>query len=165
MSLTCKDCKYSIHGHPSTNCPLAGRLPSKTFALFTAGCSLATPGNPPQPPRPATITAQPDTSPVSENKRRTGQSRGPNATELRYRDQFLAGKDARYEALTFHMSNGRRYTPDWVVFVDGRPVSCHECKGSYRLHSHGRAQLAFAQCRVEFPGLEWVWHDEDKNVA
>jgi len=67
--------------------------------------------------------------------------------------------DARYEALTFKMANSRKYTPDWVVFDGGRPVSCHECKGSYKLHSHGRAQLAFAQCKVEFPGLEWIWHE------
>jgi hypothetical protein len=65
--------------------------------------------------------------------------------------------DARYEALTFRMANGHRYTPDWVVFLDGRPVACHECKGGYALHSQQRARLAFDQARVEFPGLCWVW--------
>ena len=69
----------------------------------------------------------------------------------------MVGVDARYEALTFRFANGHRYTPDWVVFHDGTPVSCHEVKGAYRLHSHGRARLAFDQARVEFPGLAWVW--------
>ena len=159
--MLCSECKFSVNGHPSTHCPLAGRLPDKLFASFSSGCSLAVAETATLPPRPATNAPLADISHGSKNKRRTGQARGPNATETRYRDTHLAGKDARYEALTFHMSNGKRYTPDWVVFDAGRPVACHECKGSYRLHSHGRAQLAFNQCRVEFPGLEWVWHEEN----
>lgn len=83
--------------------------------------------------------------------------RGPNATELAYLREGLVGVDARYEALTFRLANGHRYTPDWVVFFAGAPVACHEVKGAYRLHSHGRARLAFDQARVEFPGLAWVW--------
>jgi hypothetical protein len=83
--------------------------------------------------------------------------RGPNKTELDYQRRHLRGMDARYEALTFRMANGHRYTPDWVVFVDGKPVACHECKGGYALHSQQRARLAFDQARVEFPGLCWVW--------
>jgi hypothetical protein len=88
-----------------------------------------------------------------DNSRR----RGPNKTELDYQRRHLRGMDARYEALTFRMANGHRYTPDWVVFVDGKPVACHECKGGYALHSQQRARLAFDQARVEFPGLCWVW--------
>lgn len=91
---------------------------------------------------------------------RTGRSthgRQPNKTEAAYRARHLAGLDARYEALTFRLSNGHRYTPDWVVFRDGAPVECHEVKGAYRFASHGRSRLAFDQARVEFPGLRWVW--------
>ncbi len=83
--------------------------------------------------------------------------RVPNKTEVDYRRRHLGGLDARFEAVTFRMANGHRYTPDWVVFADGRPVACHECKGGYALHSHQRARLAFDQARVEFPGLDWVW--------
>ena len=90
-------------------------------------------------------------------KRRAVGFRGPNATELAYLREGLVGVDARYEALTFRFANGHRYTPDWVVFFAGAPVACHEVKGGYRLHSHGRARLAFDQARVEFPGLTWVW--------
>ncbi len=83
--------------------------------------------------------------------------RGPNKTESDYRETQLRGMDARFEALTFRMANGHRYTPDWVVFTDGRPSQCHECKGGFAMHSQQRARLAFDQVRVEFPGLVWVW--------
>jgi hypothetical protein len=87
----------------------------------------------------------------------TRGQREPNKTESDYRATYLRGLDARYEAVTFRMANGHRYTPDWVVFTDGRPSQCHECKGGYALHSQQRARLAFDQVRVEFPGLVWVW--------
>jgi hypothetical protein len=85
------------------------------------------------------------------------KSSGPNKTEANYRITCLRGLDARYESLTFRMSNGHRYTPDFVIFHEGKPVACHECKGGYALHSQQRARLAFDQCAKEFPGLAWVW--------
>lgn len=84
--------------------------------------------------------------------------KGPNETERAYRALYLSGKDARYEALTFHMKNTHKYTPDWVVCEDGLPVECHECKGEYRFGSQGRSRLAFDQCCKEFPGLNWFWN-------
>jgi hypothetical protein len=161
--MVCRECKWSVGGHPSTSCPLAGRLPDKALASFSAGCSLGIPATVPQPPRPATTDPSPDVQDVPKRKARVGHPRQPNSTELRYKAEHLAGKDARYEALTFHMTNGHSYTPDWVVFDGGRPTEAHECKGSYKLHSHGRAQLAFDQAKVEFPGLEWIWHAEKKK--
>jgi hypothetical protein len=93
-----------------------------------------------------------DTRAVARRKRQ------PNKTEARYAAEMLRGLDARYEAVTFRLSNGHRYTPDWVVFDSaGRLLSCHEVKGSYRFHSHGRARLAFDQAALEFPGITWVW--------
>ena len=97
----------------------------------------------------------PTPAPVAE--RGTRGQREPNKTESDYRATYLRGLDARYEAVTFRMANGHRYTPDWVVFTDGRPSQCHECKGGYALGSQQRARLAFDQVRVEFPGLVWVW--------
>lgn len=101
----------------------------------------------------------PPTGARAKNTRRT-----PNKTEAHYRLIHFRGLDARYEALTFRMSNGHRYTPDWVVFEEGRPVACHECKGSYKLHSQQRARLAFDQCAKEFPGLNWFWAVKDKTA-
>jgi hypothetical protein len=71
--------------------------------------------------------------------------------------EVLRGTDARYEAITFRLANGHRYTPDWVVFESGRPSQCHEVKGSYKFGSHQRARLAFDQAATEFPGLNWFW--------
>ena len=91
---------------------------------------------------------------------------GPNATEQRFHDTYLAMLDARYEALTFRMANGKRYTPDWIVFdhEDKRPTECIEVKSKHRFGSHNRAQVAFAQCRVEFPGLRWTWATWDRKA-
>ena len=90
-------------------------------------------------------------------EKQTRQPAGPNKTEAKYAAECLRGLDARYEAISFRLANGHRYTPDWVVFEDGRPVSCHEVKGSHRFGSHQRARLAFDQARIEIPGLLWVW--------
>ena len=95
---------------------------------------------------------KPSLAPTGDRK-----SKRPNKTEVDYQRRHLRELDARYEAVTFRMENGHRYTPDWVVFTDGRPSQCHECKGGYALGSQQRARLAFDQVRVEFPGLVWVW--------
>jgi len=83
--------------------------------------------------------------------------REPNKTELEYQRHHLRGMDARYEALTFRMANGHRYTPDWVVFTATGKIECHEVKGGYALGSEQRARLAFDQAKVEFPWIVWVW--------
>ncbi len=112
------------------------------------------------------LSDAPLSEPVWSPDRGKGGTRAvkvPNKTEADYQRHHLHGMDARYEALTFRMVNGHRYTPDWVVFVDGRPSQCHECKGGYALHSQQRARLAFDQVRVEFPGLVWVWAVKTKD--
>lgn len=123
---------------------------------------------------PPALRAQVEAKLKAEDKRRLASSpvnahriaqdaaapckRQPNKTEARYAAEMLRGLDARYEAVTFRLSNGHRYTPDWVVFDSaGRLLSCHEVKGSYRFHSHGRARLAFDQAALEFPGITWFW--------
>jgi hypothetical protein len=83
--------------------------------------------------------------------------RVPNKTESEYQRLHLCGMDARFEALTFRMVNGHRYTPDWVVFTNSGNIECHEVKGGYALGSEQRARLAFDQARVEFPWIVWVW--------
>ena len=83
--------------------------------------------------------------------------REPNKTELEYQRHYLRGMDAIYEALTFRMANGHRYTPDWVVFTATGKIECHEVKGGYALGSEQRARLAFDQAKVEFPWIVWVW--------
>jgi len=92
------------------------------------------------------------------------RGKGPNKTEAAYLKRLLSvHHDVRYEALTFKLASGHRYTPDFVVMFDGMPAECHEVKGSYKLHSHGRARLAFDSARVEFPGIHWVWAVKTKT--
>jgi hypothetical protein len=98
-------------------------------------------------------------APVS---RATGGRRVPNKTEAEFRRQYLAGKGARFEAITFRFANGHRYTPDWV-YVEGGRLVCVEVKGSYRLGSHQRARLAFDQAAVEWPDARWIWAERRKD--
>lgn len=89
---------------------------------------------------------------------RTRGGRGPNKTEAEFAMLYLRGKDAKYEALTFHMANGHRYTPDWVVWDSNRlELECYEVKGSHAFHSQRSARLAFDQAKIEFPWVRWVW--------
>ncbi len=132
-------------------------LPPAALAMIRPQ-DRATLGLPPIPPPQGSHRADPPAQGPFPPKESPREPKGPNKTEARYRAERLRGLDARYEAVTFRLANGHRYTPDWVVFdPDGRPVECHEIKGSYQMHSHGRARLAFDQARTEIPGLTWVW--------
>jgi hypothetical protein len=101
-------------------------------------------------------TAKHPSSNVEPGKRR----REPNKTEARYKAEVI-DRDGRrlatYEALTFRLANGHRYTPDWVYADDAGRMVCVEVKGAYRFGSHQRARLAFDQARIEWPGICWVW--------
>lgn len=110
-------------------------------------------------PSPEALAGRQEVLPVVPEAKPAGRRRrGPNKTEQRYKDYSLRGLDARYEAVSFLMSNGHSYRPDWAVFDDyGILRECHEVKGSYKLHSHSRARLAFDQARIEFWGMTWVW--------
>ena len=107
------------------------------------------------------------TTPLAKPKRKAKVGKGaqqPNATEQDYADRFLQGSDHRFQALTFHMRNGCDYTADWITFNEmGNPILAIECKGSYRFHSHGRAQLAFKQCQLEYPGIKFSWATKTKE--
>ena len=80
-------------------------------------------------------------------------------TESEYARLYLSGKNPVYEALTFRLANGHRYTPDWVYWHDGR-LHCVEVKGGYRLGSYQRARLAFDQAAIEWPTITWIWAEK-----
>jgi len=88
----------------------------------------------------------------------------PTKTELAYRREVLdrnpAAEGVVYEALTFRLENGHRYTPDWVFWVGGK-LHCVEVKGAYRLGSYQRARMAFDQAAVEWPGFVWIWAERN----
>jgi hypothetical protein len=97
---------------------------------------------------------------------------GPNKTEAAFRDWLfshhliLAAHEVHYEALTFRLPGGSRYTPDWVLFIHSPlpfvgEVICFEVKGSCRLGSHGRALTAFREARAAFPTVKFCWFEKN----
>ena len=142
MGSGCIGCRDWVGGRRASACPLYDRVPD----AWQAGCSERREGG--------VVVKAPA---VAQDAKPRGV---PNKTESAYRARHLAGKDARYEAVTFRMANGHRYTPDWVVVADGKPIECHEVKGAYRLGSYQRARLAFDQAAVEWPGIRWVWGED-----
>jgi hypothetical protein len=88
-------------------------------------------------------------------------------TEAEYEAKLVAmyGRESvHFEGITLRLANGHRYTPDFVVRC-GRDegIQLFEVKGSYRLHSYGRAKLAFDQARVEWPGWRFVWAEKQPD--
>jgi len=85
----------------------------------------------------------------------------PNKTEEAFNRLILNGTGA-YEAVTFRLPGGSRYTPDFFTVEDGM-ATFYEVKGSYRLHSHGRALTAFKECRAQFPMFRFEWWEKQKS--
>ena len=88
---------------------------------------------------------------------------GPNKTEAEYNRRLLHNL-GRFEAITFRLPGGSRYTPDFSVFDEKAGVwSCHEVKGSFRLGSQGRALTAFKETAAAFPGFRFFWAERQKD--
>jgi hypothetical protein len=84
--------------------------------------------------------------------------RVPNKTEARWLRDNGHGGDWRYEALSWNLSTGIRYTPDWCLFDEvGRLECCVEVKGAHRFGSHGRSRAAYLQAAKEWPGIRFEW--------
>ena len=97
----------------------------------------------------------------------TRTAKQPNKTEACYRSEVLDRQAAvgelvsiAYEALTIRLANGHRYTPDWVCRTAAGLTICIEVKGTYRMHSHQRARLAFDQAAIEWPAWRWIWAEK-----
>ena len=93
-------------------------------------------------------------------KRKARKARGPNKTELAFAASFFDADtrvDVRFEAITFRLPGGSRYTPDWVYFGKSGTIYCYEVKGRYKLGSHGRALTAFREARAAFPMITFEW--------
>lgn len=87
--------------------------------------------------------------------------RTPNKTEAAFNQQFLQGK-GQYEALTFTLPGGARYTPDFIQFTP-KGIWAYEVKGSYKLHSHGRALVAFRVARAHFRDVQFHWFEKSQD--
>lgn len=86
---------------------------------------------------------------------KTKKPRGPNKTETRFNKEWLncAGN---YEAITFKLPGGCRYTPDWVVKRLGR-IECYEVKGPHKFPSENRAQVAWSDAAAAYPMMLFMW--------
>lgn len=87
-------------------------------------------------------------------------------TEERFRDRFCAShgwRVLRYEPLSIWVSGGFRYTPDFLVSTESGELVFVETKGCYRLQSHSRARLAFANASTRTPGFVFCWAKENKK--
>ena len=96
---------------------------------------------------------------ITPASNRTSKTKAPTKTEHEYNHVFLAGR-GRFEAITFRLANGHRYTPDFITVDQDGQITCHEVKGAYKLGSYQRARLAFDQARIEWPTLRWVWAEK-----
>lgn len=90
----------------------------------------------------------------------------PNKTEAEYgrilQVQF-PGKTILYEAVTFRLKCGARYTPDWTVWIGPTILLAVECKGAFRLGSADRSNLAFKSAIAEFPNIRWRHAQKSKD--
>ena len=117
------------------------------------------------PPRAG--SAKPETAirkgrPAASTSRHGGMSR----TEERFRDRFAPsmGWDVlMYEPCSLWVSGGFRYTPDFLIIMPDGRLAFVETKGSFRLQSHSRARLAFADASTRNPCFLFVWAKESKK--
>ncbi len=125
------------------------------------------PKMPRMPAKTMTTLATTTIAPTAPDKvgRKPAMPKKPNPTEQRYNADFLGGH-GMFEAVNLRLDSGARYTPDWMTTdaTTGRVVLV-EVKGSYRLHSHARARLAFMECVKKFPmfGFHWTTWGKEKG--
>ena len=118
-----------------------------------------------KPSRQAEVPCKPPTSqrvqkPVDSSKKQSI----PTYTEKLYYDTWLKSRlesgefdEVLHEGHCFEMANTHTYRVDWACFRDGVLKEVVEVKGTYRFREQGGARLAFDQCRLEFPGIVFVW--------
>ena len=89
--------------------------------------------------------------------------KGPNKIEQELLTMLERSCDvARFEAWSFLMANGHRYTPD-IFTVTDRRTTFYEVKGSYRHPSHGRSMVALDQTRKENPHYVFILATKTKE--
>ena len=106
----------------------------------------------------APIAAKPQTQAHAKpggNRGKAARPRRPNKTEERFNRDMLAGQ-GMFEALTFRLPGGSRYTPDWIYEAHGQLFAV-EVKGPHRFPSEGRALTAFLEARAAWRSVVFVW--------
>lgn len=84
-----------------------------------------------------------------------------NKTEAEFNRDFLAGRGL-YEAISFKIAGGHRYTPDFIVSTpDG--INAYEVKGAFKFPSEGRARLAFDDARERYPAISFFYFRKTRS--
>jgi hypothetical protein len=89
------------------------------------------------------------------------KGKGPNATEESFNRDILGGRGL-FEAMSFKIAGGHRYTPDFIVQTRSG-IEAYEIKGSYRFPSEGRARLAFDDAKERYPSIKFYWYRKNKS--
>jgi hypothetical protein len=98
----------------------------------------------------------------ASTRKKTGSRNVPNLTERRFNAEMLGG-NGLFEAITFRLPGGSRYTPDFIRFDDDGAIDAYEVKGSYRFPSEGRAVTAWRECIAAFPWIRFFWYQWDRK--
>jgi len=105
---------------------------------------------------------------ASVEEKAAPRAKEPNKTEAEYGRRLsleFPVCDVRYEALALIVELDRdrfRYSPDFVVTFPGGRILLVEVKNAgYQFASYGRAKLAFATCRVQWPMFSYRWAEKD----
>lgn len=130
-------------------------------------CNRFVPGAILAPPTPVIAPAPCRDTGKGAKRREMGNAgpRGPNKTELEYRRRFikpLMGEIASvlYEAITFRLAAGFRYTPDWIVVGVNGTIEAHEAKGPWQSRD---AYLRWCQAAQEWPSIRFFWGKREKG--
>lgn len=112
------------------------------------------------------VQAPRSTSPIRPCADARRQGHRTSRTEERFRDRFAPSNGwevIMYEPCSLWVSGGFRYTPDYLVRLPDGHLAFVETKGSFRLQSHSRARLAFADASTRTPGFLFVWAKENRR--
>lgn len=125
--------------------------------------------DPVERPSPAplkTIHPKAANAPQAIQTRNTGGKRRMSHTEERFKSRFCPANGWRvllYEPCSLWISGGFRYTPDFLIETEAGELAFVETKGCFRLQSHSRARLAFAEASRRTPGFLFLWAKEDRR--
>ena len=118
----------------------------------------------PVPPKP--IHPKAADAPQALQTRNAANRRRMSHTEERFQNRFCPANGWSvicYEPCSIWISGGFRYTPDFMIELPDGRLAFVETKGSFRLQSHSRARLAFADACRRTPGFLFIWAKETRK--
>ena len=115
----------------------------------------------------AATAASPALAGAVRKRRGLAKPKEQTATERAYNRERLRGC-GQFEAVSFKLLGGSRYTADfyvpWGLSVSEMP-EVHEVKGSHRFASQSRATMAFREAAAAHPEFRFVWAERQPKAA